>query len=192
MSKLHFFYGTMNAGKTTQLLQTNYNFNQNNIHTIVIKPSIDTRNDPGIIRSRIGIETKAYPLKNINNETLSSLFHPTPKVILVDEAQFFSKDDIRFLAHISDNTGILLFCYGLLIDINENLFEGSKALVESGATLHQLKSNCQIKGCMHTATHHLRFVDGQIDKSKESVIIGDTEYKSVCRMHWNKFMGESR
>ncbi|MBO7643057.1 MAG: hypothetical protein J6S74_02925 [Alphaproteobacteria bacterium] len=182
MANLHFHYGVMSSSKSAALIINAYNFKKNGINVEVIKPAIDTRFDTQKINSRIGLSVDALALKDMNNY----IPHPQTQVILVDEIQFFSPSDIDKLVHIADNKNIIVMCYGLMVDSNEQIFPSSKRLVEVGAKLNLLKSTCQIPGCMHMATHHLRFDStGNVIRSSNQIVLGDSNYKSVCRQHYN-------
>ena len=182
MATLHFHYGVMSSSKSARLIINAYNYNQNGVKTQVIKPSFDTRFSDTTVKSRIGIETPALALQNLNTYT------PTPgtRVVLVDEVQFFSPSDIDKLVRIADDLNITVMCYGLLNDSNEQMFPASKRLIEVGAELHLHESNCQINGCMELATHHLRFdTSGNVIHAGDQFALGDSNYKSVCRQHYN-------
>ena len=182
MATLHFHYGVMSSSKSARLIINAYNYNQNGVKTQVIKPSFDTRFSDTTVKSRIGIETPALALQNLNAYT------PTPgtRVVLVDEVQFFSPSDIDKLVRIADDLNITVMCYGLLNDSNEQMFPASKRLIEVGAELHLHESNCQINGCMELATHHLRFdTSGNVIHAGDQFALGDSNYKSVCRQHYN-------
>jgi len=182
MANLHFHYGVMSSSKSAALIINAYNFKKNGINVEVIKPAIDTRFDTQKINSRIGLSVDALALKDMNNY----IPQPQTQVILVDEVQFFSPSDIDKLVHIADNKNIIVMCYGLMVDSNEQIFPASRRLVEVGAKLNLLKSTCQIPGCMHMATHHLRFDStGNVIRSGNQIVLGDSNYKSVCRQHYN-------
>ena len=184
MANLHFHYGAMGASKSADLIMNAYNFRKNNVKVECIKPEMDNRWAEGRINSRIGISTEAIRLTDL------SKYKPQldTKVILIDEIQFFKPEDIDRLVYIADNCDVLVMCYGLLVDYNENIFPASKRLIEVGAKLHQLKSNCQIEGCMNIADHHLLFNNkGEVVKGGSGIQVGDTIYKSVCRKHFNEF-----
>lgn len=182
MANLHFHYGTMGSSKSAQLIINAYNFRRNNTPVEVIKPQYDTRFSDNRIVSRIGIDTPAQSLQNLNE------YKPQPdtKIVLVDEIQFFGESDVDKLVRIADDTGVIVMCYGLMVDSNEQIFPASRRLIEVGAKLHRMESNCQINGCMNLATHHLRFdADGNVIRAGEQIALGDSNYKSVCRMHFN-------
>lgn len=183
MAQLHFHYGTMGTSKSAELIMNAYNFKKNNVVVECIKPSFDTRFGSSQITSRVGISTPAISLPNLKNYKPS----PSTKVILIDEIQFFSPEDIDILVDIADKQNVIVICYGLLVDYNENMFPTSKRLIEVGAKLHQLKSNCQMEGCMNLSSHHLLFNDGKVVRGGNGIHLGDTIYKSVCRYHFNQF-----
>ena len=184
MANLHFHYGVMSSSKSAALIINAYNYKQNGIQTEVIKPAVDTRFGATQITSRIGLAVDALALKNLDDFQIK----PETQVLLVDEVQFFSPTDIDKLVIFTDNLGKIVMCYGLMVDSNEQMFPASKRLVEVGAKLHLLKSNCQIPGCLHLATHHLRFdTQGHVIRAGEQFVLGDSNYKSVCREHFNRF-----
>ena len=182
MATLHFHYGVMSSSKSARLIINAYNYNQNGVKTQVIKPAFDTRFSSNTVKSRIGIETPAIAMTSLKNFTPD----PQTRVLLVDEVQFFTPSDIDRLVRIADDMNIPVMCYGLMSDSNEQMFPASKRLIEVGAELHLHESNCQINGCMELATHHLRFApDGKVIHAGEQFALGDSNYKSVCRQHYN-------
>lgn len=184
MSNLHFHYGVMGSSKSALLGINAFNFRHTGNKIEVIKPTTDNRDSATKIVSRIGIETDAVALPNLCS------YVPTPgtQFILVDEVQFFAESDIDTLVRIADNYDIVVLCYGLMVDSNEHIFPASRRLVEVGATLHRTESTCQINGCKHLATHHLRFDDnGNVVHAGDSIAVGASQYKSVCRRHFNMF-----
>lgn len=183
MAGLHFHYGTMGSSKSAQLIINAYNFRRNNTPVEVIKPQYDTRFSENRIVSRIGVDTPAHALKNLKEYTPA----PDTKIVLVDEIQFFGEADVDKLVRIADDTGVIVMCYGLMVDSNEKIFPASRRLIEVGAKLHRMESNCQINGCMNLATHHLRFDEnGNVIRAGEQFTLGDSNFKSVCRMHFNQ------
>jgi thymidine kinase len=183
MAQLHFYYGTMGSSKSAALIMNAFNYKKNGIKTQVIKPSFDKRFSQDKIVSRIGIETDALSMPNLSKYVPET----DTKILFVDEVQFFKPSDIDNLVHIADNLGIIVICYGLMTDSNEHIFPSSARLIEVGAKLHLLQSNCQINGCLKPATHHLRFnADGNVITQGAQLELGDTKYKSVCRQHFNE------
>lgn len=183
MANLHFHYGVMSSSKSAALIINAHNFTKNGTQTEVIKPSFDTRFGKQKIVSRIGLEWDAMTMPNLQT------YRPAPetRVVLVDEVQFFSPSDIDKLVHIADTQGKIVMCYGLMTDSNEKIFPASQRLIEVGAKLHRMESNCQINGCMKMATHHLRFdAKGNVIRAGDQFALGDSNYKSVCRHHYNE------
>lgn len=183
MANLHFHYGVMSSSKSAALIINAYNFTQNGNKVEVIKPSFDTRFSTQKINSRLGLSWEATALQSLEK------YAPTPetKIILVDEVQFFSESDIDKLVHIADQQNKIVMCYGLMVDSNEKIFPASRRLIEVGAKLHRMESNCQITGCMKIATHHLRFdKNGRVIHAGDQFVLGDSNYKSVCREHYNE------
>lgn len=110
------------------------------------------------------------------------------KMVLIDEIQFFQPSDIDKLVQIADTRNIIIMCYGLMVDSNECIFPASRRLIEVGAKLHRMESTCQISGCMRLATHHLRYdTNGNVVRAGTQISVGDSNYKSVCRQHFNMF-----
>ncbi|MBQ2017465.1 MAG: hypothetical protein II208_03000 [Alphaproteobacteria bacterium] len=183
MANLHFHYGVMSSSKSAALIIAAYNFTKNGNKTEVIKPSFDTRFGNEKIVSRIGLSWDAMTMPNLQTYTPSNDTH----VVLVDEVQFFSPSDIDKLVQIADSQNKIVMCYGLMTDSNEKIFPASQRLIEVGAKLHRMESNCQINGCMKMATHHLRFApDGTVIRAGDQFALGDSNYKSVCRHHYNE------
>lgn len=182
MANLHFHYGTMGCSKSALLVINAYNQNKNGNKTEIIKPKIDNRFSEKKVNSRIGISADATVLSSLKGWTPA----PYTKMVLIDEIQFFKPEDIDILVNIADNQPIIIMCYGLMVDSNEHIFPASRRLIEVGAKLHRMESTCQIPGCMHLATHHLRFDSrGNVIREGAQISVGDSNYKSVCRQHFN-------
>jgi thymidine kinase len=183
MANLHFHYGVMSSSKSAALIINAYNLRRNGNIVEVLKHAYDERFGKQKIVSRIGLECDATALANLQN------YQPDPKtqILLVDEVQFFDEKDIDKLVHFADQQNKLVMCYGLMVDSNESIFPASRRLIEVGAKLHRMDSNCQIQGCMKLATHHLRFdSNGRVIRYGDQFALGDSNYKSVCRMHYNE------
>ena len=184
MANLHFHYGVMGSSKSAKLIIEAYNFRQKKTQIEIIKPAFDNRFGATQVKSRAGdLAVDAVALPDLSNYNIN----PETAVLLVDEVQFFSPVDIDKLVEIADMGGKIVMCYGLMVDSNEQLFPASKRLIEVGAKLHRLESSCQIPGCMRLATHHLRFdANGRVIRAGEQFALGDSNYKSVCRQHYNQ------
>lgn len=184
MANLHFHYGVMGAAKTANLLTTAFNLKQTGKHVEIIKPQRDNRFSDNEIVSRVGLRMPALSLQNLDNY----MSKPETQFILIDEIQFFSTQDIDKLVKIANYSKVIIMGYGLMTDSNEHLFPASQRLVEVGAKLHLIESNCQIDGCMNMATHNARFdKNGNIITNGPQIAVGADQYKSVCRMHFEKF-----
>ncbi|MFT9003172.1 MAG: thymidine kinase [Liquorilactobacillus hordei] len=188
MAQLFFRYGTMNSGKSVELLKVAHNYRESGKTVILLTSSLDTRDGLGKISSRIGISENAIPIykdTNIMGEIIdNNLIANNPSCILVDEAQFLSEDQIKQLADIVDVLNIPVICYGLKNDFTNHLFDGSDALLRYADKIEEIKTVCQF--CNRKATMQLRMVDGKPVYEGEQVQIGGNEsYVSVCRDHWN-------
>lgn len=182
MANLHFHYGTMGCSKSALLVINAYNQSKNGNKTEIIKPKIDNRFSENKVNSRIGISADATVLSSLKN------WKPAPdtKMVLIDEIQFFTPKDVDTLVRIADSTPVIIMCYGLMVDSNEHIFPASRRLIEVGAKLHRMESTCQIPGCMRLATHHLRYDStGKVIREGAQIAVGDSNYKSVCRQHFN-------
>lgn len=183
MANLHFHYGTMGSSKSAQLLINAYNQNKNGNKTEILKPQTDNRFSIDHVDSRIGgLSAPATALENLNQYWPNT----DTKMILIDEIQFFAPSDIDRLVKIADTTPVIVMCYGLMVDSNEQMFPASRRLIEVGAKLHRMESTCQMPGCMRLATHHLRFdATGDVVRAGKQICVGDSAFKSVCRQHFN-------
>lgn len=182
MAKLHFFYGVMSASKSAMLGINAFNFARTDNKYEVIKPQTDNRDSNTEIVSRVGVKTPAMALKNLAN------YKPKrgTQFILIDEIQFFSPKDIDKLVEIADNSNITIFCYGLKIDSNGNLFPAAAKLFEEADELHCMETVCEIPGCTEMASHHIRTdMNGNVIRGGKQVEVGASQYKSVCRRHWH-------
>lgn len=181
-----FYYGCMGAGKTTEIIKTYDIYRRKGLDPVIIKPAIDTREGNfsgwGTTASRITKEAvPAYYYTDLKKE----LFYLNYGSILVDEAQFMSREDVHFLALVADKQQVPVLTYGLKTDVNGNLFEGSAALLALVDETKELESLCQIDHCQNKAIGHARFVNGVRDTSGASVVIekGNVTYLAVCRKH---------
>lgn len=188
MAKLHFFYSSMNAGKSTALLQSNHNFEENNLSTILFLPQPIKNNNQSNITSRIGIQRQAV-LADKNFNFLSYVKkHNSKKLkcIFVDEAQFLKEIQVNQLSNIVDDLNITVMCYGLRTNFKGKLFEGSARLLSIADNLHELKTICSY--CTNKAIMTIRLDDdGVVDVTGNAVnTISKDIYKPVCRGHFKK------
>ncbi len=191
MAKLHFYYSAMNAGKTTTLLQSNYNYNERGMNTLLFTPHFDDRYGTGKIHSRIGLEAKATPFlreDNLYEMTELQLAHESIHCVLVDEAQFLTKNQVFQLTEIVDKLSIPVLAYGLRTDFQAEPFEGSLYLMAWAESLSEIKTICH---CGRKATHVLRLDEAgnPIAMGEQIAIGGNESYVSVCRIHYK--LGET-
>lgn len=191
MAKLHFYYSAMNAGKTTTLLQSNYNYQERGMNTLLFIPSIDTRHALGIISSRIGLQNEAHAFER-NFDFFNFVKNHTQKqkisCILIDEAQFLSKEQVFQLTRIVDELKIPVLAYGLRSDFMGEPFEGSKYLLALAEEITEIKTICH---CGRKATMNARIDEnGSVLREGEQVEIGGNDrYIALCRKHYMR--GES-
>lgn len=186
MASLHFYYSTMNAGKSTDLLQSNYNYIERGMKTYVLKPAIDTREGKAVVRSRIGLEAECEMFTPEVN--LYSLIEQRIKVegkihcVLIDEAQFMTREHIEQLSQVVDKLETPVVVYGLRSDFQGNLFPGSAALFALADKLYEVKTICW---CGSKASMVLRTDEsGKVIREGDQVYIGGNDsYISVCRKH---------
>ena len=182
MSKLYFRHGAMNCGKSSALMQVAHNYNENNKKVVVIKSSTDTKAEDHL-ESRIGIKRKVDILID-KDKSFKSYYKKWKKdisCILVDEAQFLTNEQVEELWIVSKKFDIPVICYGLKVDFQSNLFEGSKRLLELADEIEELITIC---GCGKRAKFNARFVDGIFQTEGEEILIDgsrkNVEYKPMC------------
>ena len=188
MAKLHFFYSTMNAGKSTSLLQSNHNYLESNLDTLIFLPDETNKASNGQIVSRIGLKAKAVIAGKSFNFISYIKNNKTPKLscVLIDEAQFLSKVQIRQLGEVADKLNIPVMCYGIRTDFRGELFEGSSELLALADNLIELKTICY--DCGRKATMVVRVdEDGKVVTEGSKIQIGGNDiYTPVCRKHFRK------
>ena len=188
MAKLHFFYSTMNAGKSTSLLQSNHNYEVRGLKTYLFTPKADADMYHGAIHSRLGLEKKANIFEESFEFDKYFLDKKDEKIacILVDEAQFLTSKQVKELCLVCDKLNIPVMCYGIRTDFRGDLFSGSAALLAYADTLVELKTICEYEGCARKATMIARYTDGKIVTEGQQIDIGGDKYKVFCRKHYRK------
>ena len=183
MAKLYFYYSTMNAGKSTALLQAAYNYAERGLSTRLFIARLDERAG-GRIASRIGIEAAAERFA-ADTDFWDLLHDSKTNCVLIDEAQFLSVTQVRQLARVVDEANIPVMCYGLRTDFRGELFPGSAALLAWADTLTELKTICY---CGRKATMVVRVSPaGVVERAGQQVEIGGNErYVSLCRKHFSE------
>lgn len=186
MAKLYFYYASMNAGKSTILLQSSFNYRERGMATLLFTAALDDRSGAGVIASRIGLSAPATPFEPATDlHAIIATAHAAGKIdcVLVDEAQFLNKAQVWQLARVCDALGIPVLCYGLRTDFRGNLFEGSQWLLALADVLSEIKAVC---GCGRKATMNLRIdADGRaVAQGAQTEIGGNDRYTALCRRHF--------
>ena len=186
MAKLYFYYSSMNAGKSTSLLQSAYNYQELGMNSFLLTAEIDDRYSIGKVTSRIGLEAEAYLFNQQNNlfEIISEQNeNQTIDCVLIDESHFLSKEQVKQLGQVVDILDIPVLCYGIRTDFKGELFPGSQFLLAWADNLNELKTVCH---CGRKATMVVRLdADGKVVSDGDQVVIGgNDQYQSMCRRHF--------
>ncbi|NLB91381.1 MAG: thymidine kinase [Clostridiales bacterium] len=177
MAKLYFRYGAMGSSKTANAIMVEYNYHERNQKVLMVKPKVDTRDGKRNLRSRSGLETQCYFMEEIDQLPLKEY-----DCIIIDEAQFLTKEQVKKLVSIVDDDNIPVIAYGLRADFQGNLFEGSQWLLAWADTIEEIKTICW---CGKKAICNTRVVNGRVVKEGEQIVLGGNEaYVSLCRKHW--------
>ena len=187
MAKLYFYYASMNAGKSSHLLQADFNYRERGMRTMLWTAALDSRS-AGMVRSRIGLESEAH--KFTPETDLWAVISAAHKVepldcVLVDEAQFLAPDQVWQLARLADEGGIPVLCYGLRTDFQGALFPGSAVLLGIADALVELKAVCH---CGRKATMNLRVDESgaAVRQGQQTEIGGNDRYVALCRRHFSE------
>ena len=186
MAKLYFYYSAMNAGKSTSLLQSAYNYKERGMRPFIMSAAIDNRYSIGKVTSRIGLEAEAY-LFHKEDDLFKILSEENKKqginCVLIDESQFLSREQVKQLAVAVDDLDIPVLCYGIRTDFRGELFPGSQHLLAWADNLIELKTICH---CGSKATMVVRTDEkGNIVNDGDQVVIGGNDrYQSMCRKHF--------
>ena len=192
MAKLYFHYSTMNAGKSTVLLQAAHNYSERGMAPYLLTAKLDDRSGLGWIKSRIGISRKSEIFshsedlfKKLKNELGSKKIH----CVFVDEAQFLTETQVWQLARVVDDLNLPVMCFGLRVDFRGELFPGSATLLALADEMREVRTICH---CGKKATMVVRKdANGKVIKSGEQIQIGGNEtYQSLCRRHWRSEVGD--
>jgi thymidine kinase len=186
MAKLFFNYSAMNAGKSSALLQASYNYHERGMRTMLMTAAIDNRYGEAVISSRIGISSHAF-IFHEGDDVLAMVSKEheqnTISCVLIDEAQFLTKEHVWQISQIADQMDIPVLAYGLRTDFQGELFPGSAALLAIADHIREIRTICW---CGRKATMVLRLdADGQPVMAGEQIAVGGNDlYVSVCRRHW--------
>ena len=204
MAKLYFYYASMNAGKSTVLLQSSFNYRERGMRTLLFTAALDNRSGVGVIASRIGLEAPATPFSaETDLGRIIAASHAGAGIVagqagagviagqagagidcvLIDEAQFLTADQVWQLARVCDDLGIPVLCYGLRTDFLGALFPGSAALLAIADVLHEIKSVCV---CGRKAIMNLRIdaAGRAVAAGAQTEIGGNDRYVALCRRHF--------
>ena len=190
MAKLYFRYGAMGSSKTAQALITKFNYEERNMKVMFIKPEIDTRDGKDIVRSRIGLYAKAIAIPaDVNVYELYKQNHTDCQVVICDECQFLTPEQVDQLDLITMDFNVPVLCYGLRTDFTTQLFPGSKRLFEIAHSISEVKSVCN---CGDKAIVNARLDDnGKVVYSGDQVMLGGNgRYEAMCRKCWLKHKDE--
>lgn len=180
MAKLYFRYGAMGSSKTANALMVHYNYWERGKNALLLKPAIDVRDGVNRIKSRCGLENECVLFHELDLDAVKAGKYDC---LIVDEAQFLTKDEVELLCSIVDDWEVPVICYGLKTDFQGNFFEGSQWLLARADTIEEVKTICW---CGRKATCNAR-LDGKggITKEGEQVVLGaNDKYIGLCRKHW--------
>lgn len=188
MAKFYFYYSSMNAGKSTALLQSSYNYRERGMQTLILTPDFDDRYGIGKVTSRIGLESHATTFRSTDDLYMliaGNLEEAPLHCVLIDEAQFLSKEQVFQLGEVTDELNIPVLAYGLRTDFQGEPFPGSKYLLAWADNIKELKAICF---CGGKATMVIRLdQDGNaITQGSQVEIGGNDRYVSMCRKHFKE------
>ncbi len=188
MAKLYFYYSSMNAGKSTSLLQSSYNYRERGMNTVILSPEMDNRYGEGKVTSRIGLQAESINFKE-SDDLLDLVTRLNAEqelhCVLVDEAQFLTRQQVYELGEIADGMDIPVLAYGLRTDFKGEPFEGSKYLLAWADNLKELKAICHC-GAKATMVIRLDEQGNAIREGSQVEIGGNDRYLSMCRRHFKE------
>ena len=184
MAKLYFYYASMNAGKSTLLLQADFNYRERGMATMLFTAALDGRAGFGVIASRIGLTMPANSFSPGTDLRVAIAAADGPLAcVLVDEAQFLTRAQVWQLAHAADELDVPVLCYGLRTDFRAEPFEGSTWLLALADVVHEIKAVCT---CGRKATMNLRIdpAGRAVTRGAQTEIGGNDRYVALCRRHY--------
>ena len=181
MAQLYFKYGAMGSSKTANALMARFNYEERGQQTLLVKPRIDTRDGDHMVVSRIGLTHPCIYFDEL--QKLNPMELQQNACIIVDEAQFLTKEEVHYLVYLVDECGIPVMCYGLRADFKGELFPGSYELLVMADKIEEVKTICW---CGKKAAFNARFdANGKVLKEGEQVVLGaNDQYIGLCRRHW--------
>lgn len=183
MAKLYFRYGVMGSSKSANALMVRYNYEERGQKALMVKPMLDQREGAAVVNSRIGLSHECIWFEELERMDVEELHQF--QCVIVDESQFLSREQVRFLTKIVDEYNIPVICYGLRSDFKGDLFPGSEALLAWADIIEEVKTICW---CGRKATCNARFdQNGQVLKEGDQVVLGANDcYIGLCRRHWKE------
>lgn len=188
MAKLYFYYSTMNAGKTTVLLQSAHNYRERGLKPLLFTPALDDRHKVGVIKSRIGLESGAIAFKreaDLFDRVKQQLEQENIHCVLVDEAQFLTREQVYQLSEVVDRLGIPVLCFGLRTDFQGELFQGSHYLLAWADRLEELKTICYT-GKKATMVVRVDEAGYALREGSQVEVGGNERYVSVSRKEFKE------
>lgn len=192
MAQMYFYYSAMNAGKSTTLLQSSFNYQERGMNPVIFTAALDDRYGVGKVSSRIGLQAEAHLFQAETDlfEAIKALNEKEKHhCVLIDECQFLSKEQVYQLTEVVDKLNIPVLCYGLRTDFLGELFEGSKYLLSWADKLVELKTIChcgrKANMVIRTDEHGVAIAEGD-----QVAIGGNDKYVSVCRLHYKEALGK--
>ena len=178
MAKLYYRYGAMGSSKTANAIMVQYNYMERGQKVLMLKPKLENRDGASMVKSRCGLETECRFVEDITLEDVRGY-----DCVIVDEAQFITKERVQLLVRIVDELNIPVICYGLRTDFQENFFEGSMWLMAWADSIEEIKTICW---CGRKAICNARVVDGRVTKEGDQILLGgSSQYVSLCRKHFH-------
>ncbi|XEC97252.1 thymidine kinase [Paenibacillus tarimensis] len=196
MAQLYYKYGTMNSGKSFEIIKVAHNYEEQGKQVLIFSPAIDTRSGEELVGSRVGFQRSAIPVFD-DTDLFKSIqaYQPVPEpkriyCVLIDEAQFLKKHHVQALTRVVDELNIPVMAFGLKNDFRNQLFEGSYYLLVQADKIEEIKTICWY--CDRKATMVIRFRDGQpINQGEQIQIGGNEDYKPVCRRCYNQAFSQT-
>lgn len=183
MAQLYFKYGAMGSSKTANALMTRFNYEERGQQVLLVKPRLDLRDGDHMVSSRIGLK---YPCIYFDEmQKINPMELQQNACIIVDEAQFLTKEEVDYLVSLVDDAGIPVICYGLRADFKGDLFPGSEELLVMADKIEEVKTICW---CGKKASFNARFdKKGRVLKEGAQVVLGaNDQYIGLCRKHWRE------
>jgi len=177
VAKLYFRYGAMGSSKTANAIMVQYNYQERGQKVLMVKPQLDNRDGARTVLSRCGLNTECVFMEEVPSMDVSGY-----DCVIVDEAQFLTKEQVAHLVKIVDEMNVPVICYGLRADFQGNFFEGSQWLMAWADTIEEVKTICW---CGRKATCNARVMNGKVIKEGDQILLGgNSQYVSLCRKHW--------